>query len=159
MMSSTLPRSSPCGLRTASPVSVEADSVRRVVVTVAMENPPLENGPSLRRPSGKDGKSALHRACQTATRGPGEETARSDLRSKERERVLEQLLPPRPAPPLLERDDARVLEVAFEGPGQRGREARVEDVEVGLVVQPEGAVVEIRRARGHPDPVHDHDLA
>lgn len=61
--------------------------------------------------------------------------------------------------PFLIGDLPGALEVVLEHPGLPRGEDLVVDVEVGLVVEAEGAVVEVGRADRDQQLVHDHDLA
>ena len=72
-------------------------------------------------------------------------SATSELRPEERGGTFRELLGPRPLLPHLQGDELGLALVHFEGLELGKGVFPVEDVQVRLVVQPKGTIVEIRR--------------
>lgn len=69
-----------------------------------------------------------------------------ELGAEDRGRSIRDFYPERPAPPLPMGHFARAHFIFFKGARLAGSNLAVDDVEVRFVVQPEGTVVEVRRA-------------
>jgi uncharacterized protein (TIGR02284 family) len=98
------------------------------------------------------------KARELTTRAP-EAAAVSELKRQHRSQVFHRLLMKGAVLPGFERDPLRLREVGLELHGFRGGESLVVDIEVGLVVQAERAVVEVGRAHRHQQAIDHEDLA
>src|SRR5687767_2800759 len=83
----------------------------------------------------------------------------SQLGTKQAEEVIEEFAEEVSALEFFGGQLPGVALVRFESPRQRGGKARVEHIEIRLIIDLEGPVIEVDRTGRDPNVVHDHDFA